>query len=169
MQSDELNNLVEILQRRIFQENIQLCENALYKNENWKDKILPTKVYNSEKIKEKLLTKADLNPLGEYFNQKCIFSDLNNFYLYLKEIRRKKVTDYIKFITSSRLDQNLINYIYIFLETHTEEENKKMKVALLKKVKGEDLTDYNDDTIEYLFTEIINQLSSIEKEFHHHF
>lgn len=159
MINQDLDNLVEILRRRIYTENIQFYENAFYQQEPWQDKVISESDYSVAKIKYAILKNLDLNKFGENNGQKCIFSDLNKYLKMVKHARMIPEINYIQVLSSLEIASEILRFMHEYIETHTEEENLVMKKIFLEKMGYSLDENLNADQIEYLFTNAYEKLN----------
>lgn len=75
MENEELNNLVDILQRKIYSANINFIEYHASRNSFLLGLALTKEDYSKDKIKTAILNNDDLNRFGEIFGEKCMFTD----------------------------------------------------------------------------------------------
>lgn len=149
----EVKNLIEIIIRKIYHENIIFCSNRVLEGKSIKNKIILLESINLENISEDYLDQygvvrikelesaimngEDLNRFGMVNGEKCIESDLNFFLEKVKFCRKQSLDSWIEMLKFTNIDKDLINWVTVFLSTHTEVENMLMKQAFLEKVKLE--------------------------------
>lgn len=135
MEISELDNLVEIITRKIYHENIIFYEEAALKDEFLENMVISLEESFIKKIYESIKNNKDLNQLGINKNGiKCIISDLNEYLDKVKISRLTSIDSWIKLINESDDLKDLLNYIRVFLDTHTEKENSIIKRVVLKKI-----------------------------------
>lgn len=153
----ELNNLVEIITRKIYHENILFYEEAAYNNDSWEDKEIALEDISLEKIASAIQNGEDLNCFGQVCGNQCIACDLNKYLKLVKKARTPRVTTWIEMLSSVNMNQSLLDFVKTFLDTHTEKENILMKRAFLKKINHPMFFSLEDREIDNLFyTAIMN-------------
>lgn len=131
MQERELDNLTEIIARRIYNENIIFYENAIYQGTYIDDFVL---TINYDELKKAIKCDKDLTSFGMKNGISCIKTNLNDYLYKVKKFRESNIKSWIEMMDFANVDIHLYNYIRLFLETHTERENFYIKQAFLKKI-----------------------------------
>ena len=148
MSEVELDNITEIIARRIYHENIMFYENAIYNGSFVDDYVL---TIDYDKIKEAIKNNEDLNQFGIINGVKCIETDLNDYFCKILEARIDSVSNWLSLVEYIEADEYLYKFVKLFLETHTEEENFYMKKLFLKRMNYSVIFEVESDEMEQIF------------------
>lgn len=153
MKEFEINVIAKIMERKIINANIAICEYIAYQNLPCIDRkfTMEQSEHLYEEIKEAIQNQQNLNFLGGKNMMEYTLVDLNDYYKEIVKARQHPVDSWIEMLSFANIDIHLYRFIKLFLDTHTYEENIAMEREFLYKIGYLNKDSLANDEIEYYF------------------
>lgn len=155
MKEIEIDVIAKIIEQKIINANIAICEYIAYQNLPCIERkfTLEQMEHLYEEIKNAILNQQDLNFLGGKNMMEYILIDLNDYYKEIKKARKQPVDSWIEMLSFANVDANLYHFVKSFLDTHTYDENIQMGRAFLNKIGYYSTEEMTDEEVDYYFWE----------------
>lgn len=155
MKEFEINVIAKIMERKILNANIAICEYIAYQNLPCIDRkfTMEQTEHLCEEIKEAIQNQQNLNFLGGKNMMEYTLIDLNDYYKEIVKARKQSVDSWISMLSFVDVDFSLFRFLSSFLDTHTYEENLALEQAFLNKIGYLNADCLTNDEIEYYFWE----------------
>jgi hypothetical protein len=168
MENNEHLDIAKIIERKILNDNVVVCEQAAYNDKPYEDKLLSItdrkNLLNS--ILKAIQNGTDLNNLLGKDMSIYTLTDLNDYYKKIKKARETSVDSYISMLKFGDFNTDTLNYVNYFLETHTYLENIEMKKCFLKGI-GIETNQLSNDEIDKIFYENCEKLPTSDMKERH--
>jgi hypothetical protein len=155
MTNNEHLEIAKIIERKILNDNIIITEEYAYNDLPYIDKLLSITDRKNllGSIMFAIKNNKDLNKLLGKDMTRYVLTDLNDYYKMVKNARETSVDSYLKKLELSDFNNDTINYINYFLETHSYIENIVMKKYILKNIGKKNIDNLSNDDIDKIFYE----------------